>query len=74
MNKTKSISLILFSNNQTFITMKKRLLAVDNCRNENVIAYEGLVLMFKATYSFNILEQKQRGRDDDANFKAGEMF
>jgi outer membrane receptor protein involved in Fe transport len=46
----------------------------ENYHNKYVIAYEGMVFMFTATYSFNNFEQKRRGRNDDASFKAGEMF
>jgi len=46
----------------------------ENYRNIYMVGYEGLVFMFTATYSFNNFEQKKRGRNDDTNFKAGEMF
>ena len=39
-----------------------------------VIASEGMVVRFTASYIFNNFQNKQRGRTDDTNFKGGAAF
>jgi outer membrane receptor protein involved in Fe transport len=46
----------------------------DNYDNQYVIAAEGMVIRFTASYTFNNFQNKQRGRADDASFKGGGAF